>query len=81
MAEAAPARIELTRVGEGCWRLCDPALHESDPRRLVAFVECAEDPSYGCATRMPTRVSTLSKTRWPSPIPCSRRARDGSTLR
>jgi hypothetical protein len=43
MAEPAPARIELTRVGEGCWRLCDPALHESDPRRLVAFVECAED--------------------------------------
>jgi hypothetical protein len=43
MAEPAPARIELTRVGKGCWRLCDPALHESDPRRLVAFVECAED--------------------------------------
>lgn len=32
-------RIELTRVGEDCWRLCDGTLPHNDPRRIIALAE------------------------------------------
>ncbi|GAA3216052.1 hypothetical protein GCM10017690_31690 [Microbacterium terregens] len=32
-------RIELTRVDDDCWRLCDGALPQSDPSRIIAFAE------------------------------------------
>ena len=32
-------RIELTRVDDDCWRLCDRTLPHNDPRRLIALAE------------------------------------------
>jgi len=40
MAAAMHSGLELTKVDEGCWRVCDGALDEHDPRRVIAFVEC-----------------------------------------
>ena len=40
MAAATHNGLELTKVDEGCWRVCDSALDEHDPRRVIAFVEC-----------------------------------------
>jgi hypothetical protein len=32
-------RIELTRVDDDCWRLCDRTLPRDDPRRIIALAE------------------------------------------
>lgn len=31
--------IELVRLGDGAWRICDPQFDEEDPRHVVAFIE------------------------------------------
>jgi len=36
--QGSPA-IEVAVVAEGCWRVCESARDENDPRRLVAFFE------------------------------------------
>jgi len=32
-------RIELVRVDDECWRLCDATLPENDPTRVIALAE------------------------------------------
>jgi len=36
-------RIELARVDEDCWRLCDGTLPEHDPTRVIALAELKDD--------------------------------------
>jgi len=36
-------RIELTRVDQDCWRLCDSTLPENDPARVIALAELTDD--------------------------------------
>ncbi|UYK39668.1 hypothetical protein [Microbacterium terricola] len=33
---------ELLWVGDGGWVACDTALAKTDPRRVIAFIECKE---------------------------------------
>ncbi|GAA1998618.1 hypothetical protein GCM10009777_39890 [Microbacterium pumilum] len=36
-------RIEVARVDEHCWRLCDATLPEDDPRRVIALAELKDE--------------------------------------
>ncbi|WP_314504713.1 hypothetical protein [uncultured Microbacterium sp.] len=36
-------RIELVRVDDDCWRLCDGTLPENDPTRVIALAEIEDD--------------------------------------
>lgn len=33
---------ELLWVGDGAWVACDAALDQSDPRRVIAYLECKD---------------------------------------
>lgn len=41
-----PSRPELTWVGESAWVACDASLDHSDPHRVMAYLECADDRVY-----------------------------------
>ena len=36
-------RLELVRVDDDCWRLCDGTLPENDPTRVIALAELKSD--------------------------------------
>lgn len=35
--------LELTRVDDDCWRICDSTLPANDPGRIIAFAEIKHD--------------------------------------
>ncbi|HKP08961.1 MAG TPA: hypothetical protein VJU58_17060 [Microbacterium sp.] len=39
-------RPELLWVGSGGWVACDPSVDATDPRRVVAYLECKDDRVY-----------------------------------
>lgn len=39
-------RPELLWVGLGAWVVCDPSVDPTDPRRVVAYLECKGDLVY-----------------------------------
>ncbi len=39
-------RPELLWVGSGAWVACDPAVDTSDPRRVLAYLECKDGRVY-----------------------------------
>ncbi|MGU3646088.1 hypothetical protein ACLBXX_14060 [Microbacterium sp. C23T] len=39
-------RPELLWVGSGAWVACDPSADPTDPRRVVAYLECKDDRVY-----------------------------------
>lgn len=41
-----PRRPELLWVGSGGWVACDPSVDATDPRRVVAYLECKEHRVY-----------------------------------
>lgn len=43
MTSSLYGRLELTRVDNDCWRLCDGALPTTDPARIIAFAEKKDD--------------------------------------
>ena len=43
MTHIAYGRIELARVDDDCWRLCDGTLPENDPTRVIALAEIRDD--------------------------------------
>lgn len=53
---------ELLWVGDGAWVACDPTLGETDPRRVIAYVECRDHAVHVMwvrERRCPTRCRTL----------------------
>src|SRR6478609_9151701 len=36
-------RLEVARVDDDCWRLCDATLPENDPTRVIALAELQDD--------------------------------------
>jgi hypothetical protein len=46
MPAVQPRRPELLWVGSGGWVACDPSLDATDPRRVVAYLECKDDRVY-----------------------------------
>lgn len=59
---AGGSSAELLWVGDGAWVACDPRLDASDPRRVIAYVECRDHAVHVVwvrERRRPTRCRTL----------------------
>jgi len=60
MTSIVYGRIEIVRVDDDCWRLCDGALPESDPARIIAIAEVKDDHVTVIWLRKRNRRSTFA---------------------
>ncbi|WP_029145008.1 hypothetical protein [Microbacterium luticocti] len=55
-------RVELVRLGEGAWRLCDRSVPEHDAGSVLAYIEEGRfgvDVVWLCESHAPSRFPTL----------------------
>lgn len=74
-AEGIDAAPELIWVGDGGWVACDPTLPRSDPRRVIAYLECKDHQVYvlpvrsrSVARSYETPREALEALRAPAPV-------------